>query len=84
VRFYATTGLLSVYLKLLTGDAMFAQLPLLEAVKKYHCDYLFQVRENQPKILAKMKVLFNDAEHQKPNDVLPRKKRGLQSLAACG
>ena len=71
-------------LKLLTGDAIFAQRPLLEALQEYHCDYLFQVKDNQPKVLAKMKVLFNDAEHQKPDDVLPRKKRRLQSLVACG
>ena len=32
-------------LKLLTGDAIFAQRPLLEALKKYHCDYLFQVKD---------------------------------------
>jgi len=72
------------FLKLLTGDAIFAQRPLLEALKEYHCDYLFQVKGNQPKILTKMKVLFKDAEHQKPDDVLPRKKRGLQSLVVCG
>ena len=33
-------------LKLLTGDAMFAGRPLLEALKQYHCDYLFQVKDN--------------------------------------
>ena len=31
-------------LKLLTGDAIFAQRPLLEALEEYECDYLFQVR----------------------------------------
>jgi hypothetical protein len=71
-------------LKLLTGDAIFAQRPLLEALQEYHCDYLFQVKGNQPKILAKMKMFFKDAEHQQPNDVLPRKKRGFQSLVVCG
>ena len=71
-------------LKLLTGDAIYAQRPLLEALQEYHCGYLFQVKNNQPKILAKMEVLFKDAEHQKPDDVLPRKKRGFQSLVACG
>jgi hypothetical protein len=71
-------------LKLLTGDAIFAQRPLLEALQEYHCDYLFQVKDNQPKILAKMKVLFKDAEHQEPNDVLFRKKRGFQSPVVCG
>ena len=72
------------FLKLLTGDAIYAQRPLVEALQQYHCDYLFQVKENQPKILAKMKVIFKDAEHQEPNDVMPRKKRGLQSLVVCG
>ncbi|MCL2711335.1 MAG: transposase [Planctomycetaceae bacterium] len=33
-------------LKLLTGDAIFAQRPLLEALQEYHCDYLFQVKDN--------------------------------------
>jgi hypothetical protein len=78
--------LFSMYpcLKLLTGDAIFAQRPLLEALQKYNCDYLFQVKENQPKILEKMKVIFKDAEHQQPNDVMHRKKRGFQSLVVCG
>ena len=34
------------FLKLLTGDAIFAQRPLLEALQEYHCDYLFQVKDN--------------------------------------
>jgi hypothetical protein len=72
------------FLKLLTGDAIDAQRPLLEALQEYHCDYLFQVKNNQPKILAKMEVFFKDAEHQEPSDVLPRKKRGFQSLVVCG
>jgi len=71
-------------LKLLTGDAIFAQRPLLEALQEYHCDYLFQVKDNQPKILAKMEVLFKEAEHQKPDDVMPRKKRGFLRHAVCG
>jgi hypothetical protein len=42
-------------LKLLTGDAIYAQRPLLEALQAYERDYLFQVKENQPKVLKKMK-----------------------------
>jgi len=34
-------------LKLLTGDAIFAQRPLLEAIQEYERDYLFCVKENQ-------------------------------------
>jgi predicted transposase YbfD/YdcC len=55
-------------LKLLTGDAIFAQRPLLEAIREYERDYLFQVKENQPKVLQKMKEVFKDAELQEPDD----------------
>ena len=34
-------------LKLLTGDAIFAQRPLMEVLKEHGCDYLFQLKENQ-------------------------------------
>jgi len=71
-------------LKLLTGDAMFAQRPLLEALREYERDYLVQVKENQPKVLAKMKEVFKDAPQQKPNDCWSRKKRGLEKHVVCG
>ena len=71
-------------LKLLTGDAIYAQRPLLEALQQYHCDYLFQVKSNQPKILKKMKAVFADAPKQKPNDRRRDKKRGLWKSAVCG
>jgi hypothetical protein len=57
-------------LKLLTGDAIFAQRPLLLALQEYHCDYLFQVKDNQPKVHAKMKEIFKDAPKQVPDDCL--------------
>ena len=57
-------------LKLLTGDAMFTQRPLLEAIREYERDYLFQVKENQPKVLQKMKEVFKDAELQEPDDCI--------------
>jgi len=58
--------------------------PLLEALQEYHCDYLFQVKDNQPKILAKMKVFFKDAEHQEPNDVMPCKKGDFRISPSVG
>jgi hypothetical protein len=64
-------------LKLLTGDAIYAQRPLLKAIQQYHRDYLVQVKKNQPKTYAKMQEVFKDAEQQEPNHVLPTKKRGL-------
>jgi hypothetical protein len=64
-------------LKLLTGDAIYAQRPLLEVLQKYHRDYLVQVKDNQPKVLNKMKAAFADAPKQEPNDRRVSKKRGL-------
>jgi hypothetical protein len=57
-------------LKLLTGDAIFAQRPLLEAIREYERDYLVQVKDNQPKVHAKLKEIFADAPRQKPDDYL--------------
>gem|GEM_PF-4025220 len=51
---------------------MFAGRPLLEALKKYHCDYLFQVKDNQPKVHAEMEEIFKDAPQQEPDDCLER------------
>jgi hypothetical protein len=57
-------------LKLLTGDAIFTQRPLLEAIQEYERDYLFQVKENQPKVFRKLKEVFKGAELQEPDDTL--------------
>jgi hypothetical protein len=56
------------FLKLLTGDAIYSQRPLLEALQEYERDYLFQVKENQPKVLKKMKEVFKDVELEEPDD----------------
>jgi len=71
-------------LKLLTGDAMFAQRPLLEAIQEHHRDYLVQVKENQGKTLEQMKLMFADAPQQPPSHRKTSKKRGLLRFAACG
>ena len=71
-------------LKLLTGDAIFAQRPLWEALQEYECDYLFQVKENQEKVLQQMKLIFQDAPNEKPRDLSVTKKKGPLSLAVCG
>jgi len=78
--------LFSMYpcLKLLTGDAIYAQRPLLEALQEYHCDYLFQVKNNQPKILQKVKTLFANVSEQESQDCQFHKKRGLRKHAVCG
>jgi len=83
--------LFSMYpsLKLLTGDAIFTQRPLLEALQEYERDYLFQVKENQPKVLKKMQEVFKDAPKQETKnsrsyDRQVDKKRGLVRFADCG
>jgi hypothetical protein len=70
-------------LKLLTGDAIFANRPLLEAIQEYQRDYLVQVKDNQPKVHAKMKQIFKDAQQQEPSYVKYSKKKGRR-LAVCG
>ena len=64
-------------LKLLTGDAIYAQRPLLEAIQKHHRDYLVQIKENQGKTLEQMTLVFEDAPKQEPSDVQVDKKRGV-------
>ena len=71
-------------LKLLTGDAMFAQRPLLEAIQEYHRDYLVQVKDNQKKVLKHLKTVFADAPKQEPSDRKCSKKRGFVRLVVCG
>ena len=71
-------------LKLLTGDAIFAQRPLLEAIQEYERDYLFRVKENQPKVLKKIEEVFKDAPKQEPQDRQVDKKRGLLRYELCG
>jgi len=68
----------------MTGDAIYAQRPLLEALQEYHCDYLFQVKNNQPKILQVMKTVFADVPERKTDDCMFCKKRGAERHAVCG
>ena len=71
-------------LRLLTGDAIYAERSLLKAIQKHHRDYLVQVKDNQPKVYAKLKETYEQVRHQKPDHVLPRKKRGFQKLVVSG
>jgi len=45
-------------LKILTGDAIFAQRPLLEVLKNRQVDDVFQVKDNQPEVLEAIKETF--------------------------
>jgi len=68
-------------LQLLTGDAMFAQRPLLEAIREYERDYLVQVKDNQGKVLEQMKTVFKDAPAKKPSHYKLSKKKDKSRYA---
>jgi hypothetical protein len=53
-------------LKILTGDAIFAQRPLLEVLKNHRVDYVFQVKENQPEVLDAVKETFRERQSKEP------------------
>jgi len=60
--------LLTAYpaLGLLTGDAIYAQRPLLELLQQHGCDYLFQVKANQPEMLDALEICFFQETPVKP------------------
>ena len=70
------------------GDAIFTQRPLLEAIQEYERDYLFQVKENQPKVWAKLRETFKDAVPQQTNVKMYNehlsKKRGCRDSPSVG
>jgi len=61
-------------LKILTGDAIFAQRPLLRVLKD-KVDYVFQVKENQPEVLDAIKETFKDRKGITPAAQKPSKKK---------
>jgi len=74
-------GLLEKYpaLQLLTGDAIFAQRPLLEVLKEYGCNYLFQLKANQGDAFEAVEHCFQEAPTKKPDAVSYAKKKGTSS-----
>lgn len=60
--------LLAAYpaLQLLTGDAIFAQRPLLDVLATEGRDYLFQIKANQPEVFNALKLCFAEASSQRP------------------
>jgi hypothetical protein len=78
--------LLAAYpaLGLLTGDAIFAQRPLLELLKAHGCDYLFQVKANQPDLLEALKSCFAEAAQSRPAHEMTEKRGNTSKPAGCG
>jgi hypothetical protein len=71
-------------LNLLTGDAIYAQRPLLEVLHEHGCGYLFQVKENQGDVYDAVKYCFHDAANTEPDDVSLSKKKERSRFAKCG
>jgi hypothetical protein len=78
--------LLAAYpaLQLLTGDAIYAQRPLLELLQEEGCDYLFQVKSNQPDVLDALTTCFADAALSRPAHQTTEKRGPMSISAGCG
>lgn len=68
-------------LKLITGDAIYAQRPLAEALLTENCDYLVQIKANQADIQDALKHCLGAAHERKPA-AETAKKRGMPWIAA--
>ena len=71
-------------LTLFTGDAIFAQRPLLELLQTHGCDYLFQVKANQPDVLGALKACFAESSLTRPAHEMAEKRGGSTKSAGCG
>lgn len=71
-------------LRLISGDALFAQRPLAEALLAENCDYLVQLKGNQPDTLDAVRNCLGDVAECRPAAETVEKK-GLPSIGAgCG
>lgn len=54
------------FLRLLTGDAIYLQRPLLNVLREHGLDYLFQVKDNQRDTVEALDACFSDKHIGKP------------------
>jgi hypothetical protein len=78
--------LLTAYpaLQLLTGDAIYAQRPLLELLRTEGCDYLFQIKANQPEVFDALNACFAHASQSRPAHQVTEKKGLIAKPGGCG
>lgn len=78
--------LLTAYpaLQLLTGDAIYAQRPLLELLKAEGCDYMVQIKANQPDVLDALKTCFANVSESRPTHEVTEKRGSTPKPAGCG
>jgi hypothetical protein len=68
-------------LRLITGDAIFAERPLAELFVQHKCDYLLRIRDNQPDIMDALEQCLGEA-HQRTPEAETEEKRGPTPTAA--
>jgi DDE_Tnp_1-associated len=68
-------------LRLITGDALFAQRPLAQALLEQNCDYLLQIKGNQPETLDALQNCLGDLGERPPAAETVEKK-GTPPIAA--
>jgi hypothetical protein len=71
-------------LKLMTGDAIFAQRPLAQALLEENCDYLLQIKGNQADIQDALQNCLGTAHERKPAAQTTEKKGTPWIGADCG
>jgi hypothetical protein len=78
--------LLATYpaLRLLTGDAIYAQRPLLELFTSPACDYLFQIKGNQGDVFDALKACFSDESLGHPSDEVTEKRGVIMKRVGFG
>ncbi len=78
--------LLNTYpmLRLITGDAIFAQRPLVELICAKNCDYLLQIKANQGDTLDALEHCFAQATDRPPAAETTEKKGRSRKPVVCG
>jgi hypothetical protein len=78
--------LLATYpaLQLLTGDAIFAQRPLLEVLAGEGRDYLFQIKANQPEVFHALQLCFAETASKRPAHETTTKRGVIAKPAGFG
>lgn len=71
-------------LRLITGDALFAQRNLAELILESGHDYLFQIKKNQPDIFDAVQTCFAEAQAHKPDAQTQEKKGGAERIVFFG
>lgn len=71
-------------LHLITGDAIFAQRPLIDLMRNNGCHYLFQIKANQGDALDALEHCFANAAAKPPAAETTNKRGIVWKLAVCG